>query len=545
MLGNVLRFSRHALAVLGTLSMLLGLALCAAPSAASADTLVPFIPPLPTVSESIPVTAESFPFQGAGVAGEAGLPLDYTEEEYLLFGNANVYDWAYPTGVSLALQDQPYGTRILIRRPADPKDFSGRLQLEMFNPSSGLDIPIVWAELGDYFTRSGDIWVGLTCQPSPIRTLWFFNGPVNSSGGGGGNGRYDDLFSDDAGEPIFSEQGQGWDIIAQTGRLLKTDSEANPLFTAGFEVERMYLMGQSQTAMYTLTYINGFSMLERMPDGSPIYDGYFPLQSFGATRINELGHGIYSDLPFTDPRRNVVPGHDAPVIHVQTETEVAMDPTPTRADSNDPLDCYRLYEVPGASHADDAVYHDLGMTPGEGVFYTGLLQLRGTNCTTLQLGGRTADNFPVPIPWALYGWAPSYVAPNAYPLRYVEAAALENLDRWVKYGIPAPVADRVARPVLTTRDANGNAIGGVRTPYLNVPTGSYAAGNPSYLMNGFKVPFTETQLRALYKNHGGYVNQVVRDCNKLVNGRWLLLEDATEIKTEAAMSNVPFSAPLP
>jgi hypothetical protein len=507
----------------------------------------PFVPPLPTVVGPIPVSDDSVPFLGAGLAGGAGLPADYVEEEYFASGVANVYDWAYPTGVEV-FESRPYATRLLVRRPANPRHFSGRAVFEMMNPSSLLDVPIVWAKLGDHIVRSGDVWVGVSVQPSVIRALKAFNIPINAQGGGGGNGRYDPLLSPPAtGEPMFSEQGQAWDVVAQIGRLLKTDGPENPLAAPGFTVQRQYLMGQSQTGAYTLTYVNGFSQLQRMPDGGPIFDGYLPQASGAPTRINELGHGAGSNLPVGDPRRRVVAPHDAPVIHSQTETEVrsgGASPSYRRDDSDDPLDRYRLYEVPGASHADDDIFHDLGLRPGEGAFYVALLQLRGTGYPALI--GVPIDLFPIPIPPRNCGpLAGPFAYPNPYPLRYVEAAAYENLDRWVTEGVPAPRAERVVTPSDANRDANGNAIGGVRTPYNDVATGSFWVAANGCGLGGSKSLLGPEALGALYPSHGDYVSRVVQRTQQLVRERWLLPEDAQAIRSEAARSSVPLAAPVP
>jgi hypothetical protein len=522
-------------------------------SMAGADPVAPFVPPLPSVEGPIPVSDTSFPFLGADIAGDAGLPSNYLEEEYFVAGAANIYDWAYPTGVEL-FETRPYKTRFLVRRPANPNHFSGRVVFEMLNPSSLLDIPIVWAKLGDHILRSGDIWVGVSIQPSVIRALKAFNIPVNAQGGGGGNGRYDSLLDPPGtGEPIFSEQGQAWDIAAQLGRLLKSDAPENPLAAPGFTAERIYLMGQSQTGAYTLTYVNGFSQLQRMPGGGPIFDGYLPqsplfVEGPGTpTRINELGHGMGSSLPFADPRRRVVAPHDAPVIHTMTETEVRLvgaTPFYRRQDSDDPLDRYRLYEVPGASHSDDDIFHDLGLRPGEGVFYTAILQLRGTGYPALI--GVPIDLFPIPIPPRNCSpLPPPFVYPNPYPLRYVEAAAYENLDRWATDGTPAPRAERMVTPSDANRDTNGNAIGGVRTPYIDVPTGSFWVGANGCGLGGSKSPMSAERLAELYGNHGGYVSRVVQRTKELVEDGWLLGEDAKTIRKQAAHSSVPFQAPIP
>lgn len=518
--------------------------------AGQAEPFASFVPPLPGVHGPIPTTSSSFPFQGTGLSGDASLRSDYVEEEYLISGHASIYDWAFPDGVEV-VETRPYVTRMLIRRPTRSDRFSGRVQLEMLNPSAGFDQQIVWAKLGDYFQRSGDVWVGVTIQPSPILALKAFNVPKNAVGGGGGNGRYDALFDPPGtGAPIFNEQGQAWDIIAQLGRLLKTDIPVNPVTSTHMLADRIYLSGQSQTGAYTLTYINGFSQLQRMPDGGPIFDGYVPQAAGSPTRINGLGRPG-SQLPADDPRRWVVAPHDVPVIHVQTETEVAsggIDPIYRRDDSDDPLDRYRLYEVPGSSHADDDIFHDLGLRPGEGTFYTAVLQLRGLNFTPPGIPF-PVDFFPVPIPPRDCDLTPigSFVYPNPFPLRYVEAAAFENLDVWVTKGIAAPRAGRVAVPSLSVRDENDNAIGGIRTPYLDVPTGSFHVRgiDGACGLAGSKSLFSEEQLRTRYRSRARYVFEVVWRTAELTRRRWILPQDALTIMVDAIRSDVPRSAALP
>src|SRR5580692_9935657 len=91
-------------------------ALCAAPIGASSTT------PVPKITGPIPVTADSFPFLAASRTLQ---PMDlqkvgYVEEEFIVSGTANVYDWAADGSLAVKTPDAPYATRILIRRPKDP-----------------------------------------------------------------------------------------------------------------------------------------------------------------------------------------------------------------------------------------------------------------------------------------------------------------------------------------------------------------------------------------------------------------------------------------
>jgi hypothetical protein len=75
--------------------------------------------PVPKVTGPIPVTATSYPF---GAADHTMLPqnlksLGYIEEEFLISGTANVYDWPGPGPASVSVANAPYTTRVLVRRP--------------------------------------------------------------------------------------------------------------------------------------------------------------------------------------------------------------------------------------------------------------------------------------------------------------------------------------------------------------------------------------------------------------------------------------------
>jgi hypothetical protein len=77
----------------------------------------------------LPVTAGSYPL---GAADHQLVPEDlsrqgYVEEEYLVSGKANVYDWPASGPAVVRTPDAPYTTRVLGRRPANPRRFSGNV----------------------------------------------------------------------------------------------------------------------------------------------------------------------------------------------------------------------------------------------------------------------------------------------------------------------------------------------------------------------------------------------------------------------------------
>jgi hypothetical protein len=103
-------------------------------------------------------------------------------------------------------------------------------------------------------------------------------------------------------------------------------------------------------------------------------------------------------------------------------------------------------------------------------------------------------------------------------------------------------------PPQIVRDQFGNAEGGVRTPFLDVPIATYVptdtAAHTTLLsgfcvLDGYNIPFSDAQLDQLYRNHGAYVSRFARETATLVRERFWLSPDATEAVERAARAYVP------
>jgi len=92
-------------------------------------------------------------------------------------------------------------------------------------------------------------------------------------------------------------------------------------------------------------------------------------------------------------------------------------------------------------------------------------------------------------------------------------------------------------------DRFGNAVGGLRSPYLDVPTATYHMGKTSASFTcsllGYKTPFNRNLLKKLYKDHDDYVSKVKQSTERLVKERFLQAEDAAKIINEAEKADVP------
>jgi hypothetical protein len=517
--------SRSALVVI-TMCAALGGA-CASAGAAT---------PLPHVVGPIPVTATSYPF---GAADHTLVPEDlskvgYVEEEYFVSGKANVYSWPAPGPAVVRTPDAPYTTRILVRRPARASRFSGNVVVEMLNPSNQFDLNIGWAMAHRQMVRHGDAWVGITDKPIDVLALKKFD-PARY----GALSFANPLPLDDPAnckDPVTSvdppsarsrstEDGLAWDIYSQVGALVRSRDRANPLSYRGGHrhwrhratVQHVYGFGYSQTGGDLYDYINAIHPLDVARNGHPIYDGYIVAVAggrfVGIVPINqcEAPPGV------GDPRlqfSNV----GVPIIHVMSQSDYIFGIDARRPDSDAPADRFRHYEMAGAAHA----------TPDE-------LNFAAAPADIVKAG--------VPVPPMNCNEGPR----SRFPSRMFFDAILRNLDLWVRYGISPPHADPIevqdnGGMLSGVLDPFGNVVGGLRSPYLDVPTSTWfgnSTGASFCVIAGHEVPFDEARLKQLYPTHGAYVRAVIRDTARLVAGRYITRYDGLDIIREAARADVP------
>ena len=201
--------------------------------------------------------------------------------------------------------DAPYQTRIIVRRPKDPKAFSGTVVAEAQH-AGGRSLIFEWSRVS-VLTRH-HLFVEIVHSPANVATMKTFNAE-----------RY---------APLNIVMGQANEIIAQVGRLVK--AKAGPF--AAYDVKRITLMGTSASSATVRTYLAAHADL-RMPDGKPIYDGFLLTSTLGNTPL---------------------PVVDVPMIQMPTQTEVATYAQQgnkyRRPDSDEPGNRFRLYEVAGMPH---------------------------------------------------------------------------------------------------------------------------------------------------------------------------------------------------
>src|SRR6185437_2915048 len=92
---------------------------------------------------------------------------DYVEQEFSAAGTAHAFDaTSSPSDGKWSItpaSSAPYATRVLVRRPANPKNFSGTVIVEWLNESAGESGPD-WDYLNPQITDAHDAWVGVSAQ---------------------------------------------------------------------------------------------------------------------------------------------------------------------------------------------------------------------------------------------------------------------------------------------------------------------------------------------------------------------------------------------
>jgi len=445
--------------------------------------------------------------------------LGYEEAEFSVEGTATAYElqgergadgrWDVTPGA-----EAPFRTRIVVRRPIDPDRFSGMAVVEWHNVSAGIDAAPDWGFFHRHLATSGDAWVGVSAQK------------VGIDGGGFVESIHLKLLAPERYGKL-EHPGDAWsfDIFSQVGALLRLPAGDNPL--GGLMPERLLAAGESQSAACLVTYINAVDPHARVFDGFFVHgrpgvgvsiDGVFipsaQREGMEATRraISHKGERIRQDAR-------------VPVLVLQSETDVILlgGGLAEQPDS----ERIRVWEMAGAAHADtytvSAGRHDDGTLSPERMAEL----LRPT--TNLMIG-----NTDTPI--------------NAVPQQhYVAQAAIAHLARWAAGGDappPAPRLDVDAEGTGFQLDDLGNALGGIRTPWVEAPTsvvsGLGQTGETFAMLFGRTEPFDDAALKSLYPaGKTEYLERFAAALDAAIAAGFILDEDRAEILSVAAASTYP------
>jgi hypothetical protein len=468
----------------------------------------------------IPVTKESYPFAMAAEKCEFD-KIGYIEDEYFMSGTANVYDEDGDNKPVPIYMDAPYTTRLLIRRPANIKRFSGNVVIEILNASAMIDIDRMWVNSWKFFTRNGDIFIGITSKGHVVDSLKRFDieryrdiswdnpmperpAPQNARGGPFGF------------LPQF-ESGLFWDMVVDLAKLLRTDSKLNPI--AEYGKSYLFLTGWSQSGGYIARILNSFAYLPDNCKGGPLFDGYLTAGSGNS----EAPMNAYSRMrPFGRggiPNSSVMGGKE-PVIAVNTESENRF--AFWYGDFDHPEFKFRTWQIPASSH--DTRYNLIEYYEGRGE--EDLKRIEISN-----------------------GWEGCEGLPIDCPYEPIFNAAFHHLYNWARYGIPAPRAPKIETEividleestdpfgsfVVNRTDVFGNALGGIRHPAADCPTGTYysssrRADGTVQAMFGHVIVFSPEKLKAIYGDIDNYRALVTKSTDDAISKGFILPEDRDEL----------------
>jgi hypothetical protein len=434
----------------------------------------------------------------------------YQEHEYLFAGMAKTYPPA-------ELPPAPYRSRMIVWTPTDPSRFNGTTVVEWAHVSDfgQFELTVELNYQAPMLEHEGSAFVlvsaeeGGVCDRGP-------EGCTGSSLKGVDPERYGSL--DHPGDAY------SFDIFSQALQAIKHPRGVAPL---GGLTPRILIAAGFQA-----------SIDKWLPAGSPPvpYTTSSPFSVYGALNAY-LASGADDDArvadaflvdaaaPAVEPAR-----YRVPVLHHLDESAIRRTPTPDRRN-------HVTWEVTGAPHADRWAGDHTRIPSSDAP---------RPKLTRAEEEARRAqfDDFgQVPDPTALV-CAPGARTGNLFPRRFTVNAALRALETWVARGVPAPAAPRIERvgPTPATqsqnhrRDLDANAIGGLRSPIIDVPVAAY--NGEACIQAGTTSPLPPERLAELYPTHERYVRRLRAATDRAVKDRSLLCQDAETILRKASASSV-------
>ncbi len=443
-------------------------------------------------------------------------PLGFTTEEFFISGTASSYKLSgvpTPDGRwnAVPAESAPYATRIVVVRPTAPQKFNGTVVVEWLNVSGGADGAADWIAVHREVLRGGYAYVCVSAQKVGVEggpSLLAAGTPLKKAD----PERYGHL----------SHPGDAfsYDIFSQAGRILR---RADAKVLGPVPPKRLIAIGESQSAAFLTTYANAVDSIAQ------IYDGFLIHSRFGnAASLENASMAAPSGQPGFVKFR---PDLRAPVIAVITETDLLVEGRiPGYYGARQPdTEKLRVWEVPGTAHADAYMFSvssmDSGATPLEKI----AMGYEPTNKVMQSELAKPLNN------------APQH--------HHVVEAALWSLDRCIRTGQAAPQAapmkvkagEKPDAPPTLMLDENGLALGGVRTPWVDVPTSRLSgvgnSGGPLGFMVGVCEPFDAATLDRLYP--GGrreYLKKFEASLSSAIEAGFILDADRQEILDLAAIA---------
>jgi hypothetical protein len=277
-------------------------------------------------------------------------------------------------------------------------------------------------------------------------------------------------------QEIWRSYAQGPDIMTAAAALLRSGGATSPL--AGHKVRRLFTNGRSGQSTILAPYLDYHHGPALAQLGHVPFDGYM-------IRVGAM--------PAGRPAGSVL-------VLVQGEAE-ALDIEPDYLaklhDSDDPM--FRYYEIPGVGHGLTArpnISKNIGAVVPEGV--QGISDIAGES------EYEPYDKISLPVIWGMW----------------------RNMYDWLEKGVPMPRAQRITRDPASAdgfaRDSFGNALGGIRLPWMELPDARYVGviseKNP---LEGGMNRFGEERMNELYGSRAGWLAALDKRLAHMARERWI------------------------
>ncbi|WP_345889649.1 alpha/beta hydrolase domain-containing protein [Spongiibacter thalassae] len=427
---------------------------------------------------------------------------DYEEFEFFVSGEAIPYEFqstALPVSTTETSSNtgvQKYSTRFMVYRPKNPEDFNGIAIVEWTNVSAQFDIPLdlIWAH--PFAFKHGYMYITVSAQEAGICGQKFDTGVCSPTSLKSWNAeRYESLEhpGDDYSFDIFSQVIQA---VRQTTNVELLDNYP--------DIEYVIAVGQSQSAGRLSGYLcNGADTAAQVVDG------------FIGDDDARIGTQCLPRVP-----------------NIQLWSEYAARPVESTSSEN-----LEIWMTPGAPHEDkwQSLFE---------VEFSGANNLGAEPSVSAEELRETAGNWGQEGVVEGAGSTACLPEGNAYQKRYIFNTALHALTQWITTGLKPPTAPPIdfnptatvgntfsAHPGSYNLDEHGNALGGMRLPFMDVPVATYIGVTCSLF--GKSIPFSLAKNMTLYESEDDYISKLSAAVNKAVEDGVLLREDAEDMMRRA------------
>lgn len=449
----------------------------------------------------------------------------YEEKEIFVSGTASLYALAPENDLRIKQSGLPYTNRIIVRTPADPNDFTGKVWIDNLNATDKFDSEALWRRAGAMIMNNGDAYIGISSKPLTIKTLQIFGekygrADYNELSWASPNTYIFSSFKRDKNTPgdnvnldahkagtyrdteiINTDTGFLWDILAQTGYAAKDRSNWKTLFNVtdpSSVTINTYLFGQSQSGFNATTYALFHKALEDANVELP-YDGIMTMVGTkgGARALNQSDKNV----PMTEGYSLNANGRTVnyyipdltktPFFHATGENDMNPDVFKPAINSGD-FPKLGYFEMAGVPHSDN----NTPSFPINDIISTAVTGKTG--------GPESSMNYLAFDPETkTYSVKPNGSDINA---NMFVRGLLAKLDKVASEGAAMPANQFIT--TITTDTAN--ATGGLQSPQVSVPLNIYKK-------NGTMTPIADVPYTA-----DEYKQQFEAKLNELAAAGWIL-----------------------